>query len=173
MKVDESLASMKEIRSAMAELSRLMEVIDDVAYQTKLLALNASIEAAQAGNAGRGFAVVAVSIRQLSEQTIQAADEARKLFGAGTRRVDRGMVLSSETGEAFREIVDSVRSLADTGGNVLSFRKCAELRSVLRHRGQCDTALGRRGSGTAHSRWRMDRYWQPVYRALRWAVVRQ
>ncbi|WP_084448666.1 methyl-accepting chemotaxis protein [Desulfovibrio inopinatus] len=114
-------------------IGRILNVISDIADQTNLLALNAAIEAARAGEAGRGFAVVADEVRKLAEKTMTATSEVGQAIDSvqqGTRKnisnVDRAVskveeatALAGESGQALREIVylvgqvsDQVRSMA-------------------------------------------------------------
>jgi methyl-accepting chemotaxis protein len=86
--------------------------IEIYASQTNLLALNAAIEAARAGEHGMGFAVVADEVRKLAERSNQAAGEISKLIQESTQRVQEGVDLSVETGDALRQIVEGVESTA-------------------------------------------------------------
>jgi methyl-accepting chemotaxis protein len=101
-------------------------VINDIADQTNLLALNAAIEAARAGEHGRGFAVVADEVRKLAERTTTATkevaqsinaiqtetDTAVKRMNAGTQRVDEGVVLAEKAGESLHAIVEGSDKVA-------------------------------------------------------------
>ena len=109
------------------EIGEIIRVIEDIADQTNLLALNAAIEAARAGEQGRGFAVVADEVRKLAERTgkatkeiagviemVQAGtNEAVSSMEAGTAEAQHGMTLAQEAGQRLSEIVDGVQRVAD------------------------------------------------------------
>lgn len=136
------------LKESMAGLDRqtkdigvIMQVIDDIADQTNLLALNAAIEAARAGEAGRGFAVVADEVRKLAEKTMTATkevDEAIQSIRLGTQEnvtatesavqaVHESTDLAGEAGEAIERILESVTLAAD---QVRSIATAAEEQSA-------------------------------------------
>ena len=130
-KVREQSLSLKQDMAALAENARsigsLMSVISDIADQTNLLALNAAIEAARAGEAGRGFAVVADEVRKLAEKTMSATNhvgDAIKDIQASTAKsmeqvdgavlsIEEATELANQSGAALGEIVGMVDKAAD------------------------------------------------------------
>lgn len=111
--VREAVAAMGQIEESSRQISKIIDVIDDIAFQTNLLALNAGVEAARAGEAGRGFAVVASEVRALAQRSSEAAKEIGALISAGDTHVQRGVGLVDEAGRALDQIVESVTGIAD------------------------------------------------------------
>jgi methyl-accepting chemotaxis protein len=94
-----------EIVAKSAEhVSGITALVDEVAFQTTLLALNASVEAARAGDVGRGIAVVAVELRALAQRSTQAAREFDAGFSASTAQIRKGAALLTETGASMERI---------------------------------------------------------------------
>ncbi len=123
--VSESAQIMKDLGTRSKQIGEIVNVINDIADQTNLLALNAAIEAARAGEQGRGFAVVADEVRKLAERTAKATSEIGSMIkgiqkdvdGAvvsmdgATKQVDAGVAFSSMAGESLHKIVRSVDDL--------------------------------------------------------------
>lgn len=107
----EAVAAMGEIRSSSQEIEQIIGMIDQIAFQTNLLALNAGVEAARAGDAGRGFAVVASEVRILAQRSAEAAKEIKTLIARSGGQVARGAKLVGETGEALTAIVKKVSQI--------------------------------------------------------------
>ena len=102
--VQNTVQAMGEIEASARQISQIIGVIDEIAFQTNLLALNAGVEAARAGDAGRGFAVVASEVRALAQRSADAAKEIKALIQASSRQVDQGVKLVGETGVALERI---------------------------------------------------------------------
>ncbi len=88
-------------------------LIDSIAFQTNILALNASVEAARAGEQGRGFAVVASEVRNLAQRSASAAKEIKELIGVSVERVEKGSVLVDQAGTTMQEVVSSIQRVSD------------------------------------------------------------
>jgi methyl-accepting chemotaxis protein len=118
--VREAVAAMGEIAQSSRQISKIIGVIDDIAFQTNLLTLNAGVEAARAGDAGRGFAVVASEVRALAQRSSDAAREINGLISSSGAQVKRGVDLVGETGSALEKIVASVAGIAAHVGEIAS-----------------------------------------------------
>ncbi|HXD35227.1 MAG TPA: methyl-accepting chemotaxis protein [Rhodanobacter sp.] len=108
-----AVEAMGEINASSRKIADIVGLIDEIAFQTNLLSLNAAVEAARAGEQGRGFAVVASEVRSLSQRSAAAAKEIKGLISESVRRVEAGSVLVDESGAALTGIVDSVKKVTD------------------------------------------------------------
>nr|WP_308335862.1 methyl-accepting chemotaxis protein [Halomonas sp. SpR1] len=111
--VERVISTMHGISGSSQKVSDIISVIDSIAFQTNILALNASVEAARAGEQGRGFAVVASEVRNLASRSADAAKEIKTLIEASSTQVKEGSVLVESAGETMREVVASVRRVTD------------------------------------------------------------
>lgn len=98
--------AMREVERRSARAGEVIEVIDAVAFQTNILSINASIEAARAGPAGRGFAVVATEIRRLAEQAATAARDVRVILDESGRALGESAASAEATGQVLGGIGD-------------------------------------------------------------------
>ncbi|SBT17890.1 Methyl-accepting chemotaxis protein III [Marinomonas gallaica] len=106
--MEEMMQSMNEIKDAGDKISAFIKTIDEIAEQTNLLALNAAIEAARAGEQGRGFAVVADEVRSLASRSTQAAEETSKLIHLSESKTQKGIEIAGNTAKALHSIFDGI-----------------------------------------------------------------
>lgn len=106
--VRETIDGIRGIETVSREVAEMVKIISDIADQTNLLAMNAAIEAAHAGERGKGFAVVAAEVRKLATTSATHAREIGEKMRAMLDRVSMGTQLGERTGESFRRITDDV-----------------------------------------------------------------
>nr|WP_163502331.1 methyl-accepting chemotaxis protein [Halomonas socia] len=111
--VDRVITTMHAIAGSSKKVVDIIGVIDSIAFQTNILALNASVEAARAGEQGRGFAVVASEVRNLASRSADAAKEIKALIEASATQVKDGSELVESAGSTIREVVASVKRVND------------------------------------------------------------
>ena len=96
--------AMDNINANAEEITKIAKVIEDIAFQTSILALNASIEASRAGTAGRGFAVVAAQVKDLAEKSAEAAQNATEMVAHTSSIIHTGVKLTADTASSLQAI---------------------------------------------------------------------
>lgn len=110
--------AMREISNSSASIAKIIKVIDDIAFQTNILSLNAAVEAARAGQAGKGFAVVAQEVRTLAAKSAKAAKETTQLIEDSGKRVEVGAKIADETAAELEKIMKSIQETAKLVGEI-------------------------------------------------------
>lgn len=107
------LQAVEDIKEKSASIKDIIKTIQDIAFQTNILALNASIEAARAGEAGKGFAVVADEVGNLAAKSAEAAQNTTGLINASLTAVDKGTALADSAHTAMNSIVSGISKISD------------------------------------------------------------
>ena len=105
---EKTAVSMDEINNQVLAISEAISVIDQIAFQTNILSLNAAVEAATAGEAGRGFAVVAQEVRNLAARSADAANEIKNIVTNATVKAKEGKVITSKMIEGYNDLNENI-----------------------------------------------------------------
>ncbi|QFT83446.1 Methyl-accepting chemotaxis protein III [Halomonas sp. THAF12] len=112
------VGTMGEITEGSKKMTEIIDVIDSIAFQTNILALNASVEAARAGEQGRGFAVVAGEVRQLASRSASAAQEIKALIDGSARQIEGGAQLVKRAESSLSEVLEASTRVNDIMGEI-------------------------------------------------------
>ncbi|MDK2063007.1 methyl-accepting chemotaxis protein [Aliarcobacter butzleri] len=101
---DKTTFSMDEINEKVSAINEAISIIDQIAFQTNILSLNAAVEAATAGEAGKGFAVVAQEVRNLANKSSEAANEIKVLVESATLKANEGKIIAQEMQDGYKSL---------------------------------------------------------------------
>jgi len=115
--------AMDDITLQVNQINEAISVIDQIAFQTNILSLNAAVEAATAGEAGKGFAVVAAEVRNLASRSAEAAKEIKALVEHATAKANHGKSISDEMIKGYEELLGSIHKTIQTIGEIAQASK--------------------------------------------------
>lgn len=136
VQLEDMVSSMNDINQSSGKISKIIKVIDEIAFQTNILSLNAAVEAARAGESGMGFAVVADEVRNLAQRSAQAAKDTAELIEDSIGKSNKGKTKVDEVAGAIRTITDTssrVKALVDevTKGSVEQSRELDQISKAI------------------------------------------
>ena len=112
------IEAMTEIRNSSAGIEKVIRTIEDIARQTNLLSLNASVEAERAGETGKGFVVVAHEIRDLATRSAESVKQTTELIEHSFRAVRNGAAIADDTAKSLSAVVDGAEKITDVANKI-------------------------------------------------------
>ena len=120
---NKTAVSMDAINKEVSSINVAIEVIDQIAFQTNILSLNAAVEAATAGEAGKGFAVVAAEVRNLANRSAEAAKEIKHIVELASKKAKEGKLISDDMIEGYKELNENISNTIITINEVAAASK--------------------------------------------------
>lgn len=107
------MTAMDDLKKSSGEIAKIIKVIDEIAFQTNILSLNAAVEAARAGDAGKGFAVVAEEVRSLAQRSAQAAKDTTVIIESNISLSENGSIVAKEVQKSISEIDEQSKKVSE------------------------------------------------------------
>ena len=120
---NKTVVSMEEINTQTSAINEAITIIDQIAFQTNILSLNAAVEAATAGEAGKGFAVVAGEVRTLASRSAEAAKQIKNLVENAQRKTQEGKDIASDMIKGYTQLNENITITLDLIQNVTTASK--------------------------------------------------
>lgn len=146
------ISSMKEISESSKKIEEIINVIDDIAFQTNLLSLNAAVEAARAGEQGKGFSVVAEAVRALAQRSSVAAKDITGLIKESVTKIEVGTAKADRSGDVLKNIVLTVKKVSELNNaiSLASEEQAAGIQQISIAMNQIDQSVQKNASSSAN-----------------------